>query len=98
MYMVSFPLCRYISALLEDGEKPSLQQAVSYGWPASLHLIGKVYCIAILVPILLLNKILGSNNFIEGQCSACAFDVLVVSAVLFLCMCAVYYGCITLRC
>ncbi|XP_038983446.1 methionine--tRNA ligase, chloroplastic/mitochondrial [Phoenix dactylifera] len=34
-------LLGYISALLEDGEKPGLQQAVSSGWPASLHLIGK---------------------------------------------------------
>jgi hypothetical protein len=33
---------RYVSALLEDGEKPNLQTAVSSGWPASLHLIGKV--------------------------------------------------------
>jgi len=38
-----FFLCRYISALLEDEEKPSLQKAVGSGWPASLHLIGKVW-------------------------------------------------------
>uniref|UniRef100_A0A0D3FF98 methionine--tRNA ligase n=3 Tax=Oryza TaxID=4527 RepID=A0A0D3FF98_9ORYZ len=34
-------LLGYISALLDDGEKASLQQAVERGWPASLHLIGK---------------------------------------------------------
>ncbi|XXG44404.1 hypothetical protein AAC387_Pa01g4220 [Persea americana] len=34
-------LLGYISALLEDQEQPSLQKAVSLGWPASLHLIGK---------------------------------------------------------
>ncbi|KAK3034406.1 hypothetical protein RJ639_033677 [Escallonia herrerae] len=31
----------YISALSEDEEQPNLQAAVSSGWPASLHLIGK---------------------------------------------------------
>ncbi|KAL6645600.1 hypothetical protein ACP70R_017208 [Stipagrostis hirtigluma subsp. patula] len=31
----------YISALLDDGEQASLQQAVDRGWPAALHLIGK---------------------------------------------------------
>ncbi|XVF83628.1 hypothetical protein PTKIN_Ptkin16aG0505000 [Pterospermum kingtungense] len=34
-------LLGYISALLEDKEQPSLQSAVSSGWPASVHLIGK---------------------------------------------------------
>ncbi|GMH10695.1 hypothetical protein Nepgr_012536 [Nepenthes gracilis] len=34
-------LLGYISALLEDKEQPNLQMAVSSGWPASLHLIGK---------------------------------------------------------
>lgn len=34
-------LLGYISALLDDGELASLQQAVDHGWPASLHLIGK---------------------------------------------------------
>ncbi|KAL1079996.1 hypothetical protein V6Z11_D10G259900 [Gossypium hirsutum] len=34
-------LLGYISALLEDKEQISLQSAVSSGWPASLHLIGK---------------------------------------------------------
>ncbi|GAB4854829.1 Methionine--tRNA ligase, chloroplastic/mitochondrial [Ancistrocladus abbreviatus] len=34
-------LLGYMSALLEDKEHPSLQNAVSSGWPASLHLIGK---------------------------------------------------------
>ncbi|GJN30665.1 hypothetical protein PR202_gb18990 [Eleusine coracana subsp. coracana] len=34
-------LLGYISALLDDGEKAGLQQAIDHGWPASLHLIGK---------------------------------------------------------
>jgi hypothetical protein len=40
--LLALCLCRYISALLDDGEQASLQQAVDHGWPASLHLIGKV--------------------------------------------------------
>ncbi|CAI9092443.1 OLC1v1027672C1 [Oldenlandia corymbosa var. corymbosa] len=34
-------LLGYISALLDEGEEFNLQAAVSAGWPASLHLIGK---------------------------------------------------------
>lgn len=34
-------LLGYISALSEDRDQPSLRTAVSSGWPASLHLIGK---------------------------------------------------------
>ncbi|XP_031493212.1 methionine--tRNA ligase, chloroplastic/mitochondrial [Nymphaea colorata] len=34
-------LLGYISSLLEAGIEPNLQNAVSSGWPASLHLIGK---------------------------------------------------------
>ncbi|KAL6977336.1 Methionine--tRNA ligase, chloroplastic/mitochondrial [Sarracenia purpurea var. burkii] len=34
-------LLGYISALLEEEEQADLQKAVSSGWPASLHLIGK---------------------------------------------------------
>lgn len=34
-------LLGYISALSEDMEEPNLQKAVSSGWPATLHLIGK---------------------------------------------------------
>ncbi|KAL6137077.1 hypothetical protein ACLB2K_062372 [Fragaria x ananassa] len=34
-------LLGYISALSDDMEQPSLGRAVSSGWPASLHLIGK---------------------------------------------------------
>ncbi|EOY18194.1 Methionyl-tRNA synthetase / methionine--tRNA ligase / MetRS (cpMetRS) [Theobroma cacao] len=34
-------LLGYLSALLEENEQPSLQSAVSSGWPVSLHLIGK---------------------------------------------------------
>lgn len=33
---------RYVSALLKDGEKPTLDNAVARGWPASVHIIGKV--------------------------------------------------------
>ncbi|KAK2654359.1 hypothetical protein Ddye_014215 [Dipteronia dyeriana] len=35
-------LLGYISALSEDKDQSSLQTAISSGWPASLHLIGKV--------------------------------------------------------
>ncbi|MQM00384.1 hypothetical protein Taro_033114 [Colocasia esculenta] len=34
-------LLGYVSALLKEGEEPTLDNAVSSGWPASLHLIGK---------------------------------------------------------
>ncbi|KAK1273913.1 hypothetical protein QJS04_geneDACA007923 [Acorus gramineus] len=34
-------LLGYISALLDDEDHPTLDKAVSSGWPASLHLIGK---------------------------------------------------------
>uniref|UniRef100_A0A2P2JZW0 methionine--tRNA ligase n=1 Tax=Rhizophora mucronata TaxID=61149 RepID=A0A2P2JZW0_RHIMU len=34
-------LLGYISALLEDKDQSNIQAAVSSGWPASLHLIGK---------------------------------------------------------
>lgn len=34
-------LLGYVSALSEGAEQPNLQSAVSSGWPASLHLIGK---------------------------------------------------------
>ncbi|KAL6498953.1 hypothetical protein OROGR_028131 [Orobanche gracilis] len=34
-------LLGYISALSEDKKQPNLQTAISSGWPASLHLIGK---------------------------------------------------------
>ncbi|KAL8516284.1 hypothetical protein ACS0TY_014805 [Phlomoides rotata] len=34
-------LLGYISALSEDEKQPNLQGAISSGWPASLHLIGK---------------------------------------------------------
>ncbi|XP_077211488.1 methionine--tRNA ligase, chloroplastic/mitochondrial-like isoform X2 [Tasmannia lanceolata] len=34
-------LLGYVSALLKDKEQPTLQNAISSGWPASLHLIGK---------------------------------------------------------
>ncbi|XP_024020474.1 methionine--tRNA ligase, chloroplastic/mitochondrial [Morus notabilis] len=34
-------LLGYISALSEDTEEPNLENAISSGWPATLHLIGK---------------------------------------------------------
>ncbi|KAI3995065.1 hypothetical protein MKX01_020837 [Papaver californicum] len=34
-------LLGYVSALSQEQEKPTLQHAISSGWPASLHLIGK---------------------------------------------------------
>ncbi|CAA6657451.1 unnamed protein product [Spirodela intermedia] len=34
-------LLGYVSALLKEGEEPTLDKAISSGWPASLHLIGK---------------------------------------------------------
>ncbi|KAL3521070.1 hypothetical protein ACH5RR_019219 [Cinchona calisaya] len=34
-------LLGYVSALLDDEEQPNLERAISLGWPASLHLIGK---------------------------------------------------------
>ncbi|KAJ4971655.1 hypothetical protein NE237_004754 [Protea cynaroides] len=34
-------LLGYLSALSQDKEQPALQDAISSGWPASLHLIGK---------------------------------------------------------
>lgn len=37
-----FLISRYITALTEDTDNPNLQTAVGLGWPASLHLIGKV--------------------------------------------------------
>ena len=37
-----FLLNRYVSALSEEAGQANLQSAVSSGWSASLHLIGKV--------------------------------------------------------
>ncbi|KMZ60985.1 Methionine--tRNA ligase [Zostera marina] len=34
-------LLGYISALLNDGDEPTLDNALASGWPATLHLIGK---------------------------------------------------------
>ncbi|XP_078430257.1 methionyl-tRNA synthetase / methionine-tRNA ligase / MetRS (cpMetRS) [Wolffia australiana] len=34
-------LLGYVSALLNEGEEATLENAISSGWPASLHLIGK---------------------------------------------------------
>jgi len=34
-------LLGYLTALLEPGDPPDLELAISYGWPAQLHVIGK---------------------------------------------------------
>ncbi|GAV76088.1 tRNA-synt_1g domain-containing protein [Cephalotus follicularis] len=65
-------LLGYISALSDDKEQPDLQTAVSSGWPASLHLIGKdilrfhaVYWPAMLLSAgLSLPKIVFSHGFL----------------------------------
>lgn len=36
--------CRYVSALLGDGKEPNIANATQKGWPASVHIIGKVCC------------------------------------------------------
>ncbi len=36
--------CRYVSALLGDGKEPNIANAIQKGWPASVHIIGKVCC------------------------------------------------------
>lgn len=41
-FLLFFSICSYISALSDDQEQPDLLKTVSSGWPASLHLIGKV--------------------------------------------------------
>lgn len=62
-------LLGYMSALLEDGEKPSLQQAVSSGWPASLHLIGKdiLRFHAVYWPAMLMSAGLSLPNMVFGH-------------------------------
>lgn len=69
-------LLGYVSALSEGAEQPNLQSAVSSGWPASLHLIGKdilrfhaVYWPAMLMSAgLSLPKMVFGHGFLTKQC------------------------------
>ncbi|KAJ4767450.1 Methionine--tRNA ligase [Rhynchospora pubera] len=62
-------LLGYISALLENGENPDLQTAVSSGWPASLHLIGKdiLRFHAVYWPAMLMSAGLGVPKMVFGH-------------------------------
>ncbi|WOL12634.1 methionine--tRNA ligase, chloroplastic/mitochondrial [Canna indica] len=62
-------LLGYISALLGEGEQPSLQQALNSGWPASLHLIGKdiLRFHAVYWPAMLLSAGLSVPNMVFGH-------------------------------
>ncbi|EEF33920.1 methionine-tRNA synthetase, putative [Ricinus communis] len=62
-------LLGYISALSEDKEQPNLQNAVSSGWPASLHLIGKdiLRFHAVYWPAMLMSAGLGLPKMVFGH-------------------------------
>ncbi|KAJ0752902.1 putative methionine--tRNA ligase [Helianthus annuus] len=62
-------LLGYISALLDDQEQPSLQTAISSGWPASLHLIGKdiLRFHAVYWPAMLMSAGLSLPNTVFGH-------------------------------
>ncbi|KAF2296034.1 hypothetical protein GH714_035775 [Hevea brasiliensis] len=62
-------LLGYISALSEDKEQPNLQSAVSSGWPASLHLIGKdiLRFHAVYWPAMLMSAGLGLPKMVFGH-------------------------------
>ncbi|XP_062003202.1 methionine--tRNA ligase, chloroplastic/mitochondrial isoform X3 [Rosa rugosa] len=62
-------LLGYISALSEDIEQPSLDRAVSSGWPASLHLIGKdiLRFHAVYWPAMLMSAGLGLPKMVFGH-------------------------------
>ncbi|KAJ8475954.1 hypothetical protein OPV22_019681 [Ensete ventricosum] len=62
-------LLGYVSALLEEGEQINLEQAVSSGWPASLHLIGKdiLRFHAVYWPAMLLSAGLSVPNMVFGH-------------------------------
>ncbi|KAM5558743.1 methionine--tRNA ligase, chloroplastic/mitochondrial [Rosa sericea] len=62
-------LLGYISALSEDMEQPSLERAVSSGWPASLHLIGKdiLRFHAVYWPAMLMSAGLGLPKMVFGH-------------------------------
>uniref|UniRef100_A0A1D1YY76 methionine--tRNA ligase n=2 Tax=Anthurium amnicola TaxID=1678845 RepID=A0A1D1YY76_9ARAE len=65
-------LLGYVSSLLKEGEEPTLDKAISSGWPASLHLIGKdilrfhaVYWPAMLMSAgLMLPKVVFGHGFL----------------------------------
>ncbi|KAK9070520.1 hypothetical protein SSX86_010922 [Deinandra increscens subsp. villosa] len=62
-------LLGYISALSEDQEQPRLQTAISSGWPASLHLIGKdiLRFHAVYWPAMLMSAGLSLPNTVFGH-------------------------------
>ncbi|KAL2897070.1 Methionine--tRNA ligase chloroplastic/mitochondrial [Bienertia sinuspersici] len=62
-------LLGYISALLENKAQPSLQDAVAFGWPASLHLIGKdiLRFHAVYWPAMLMSAGLSLPNMVFGH-------------------------------
>ncbi|KDP44991.1 hypothetical protein JCGZ_01491 [Jatropha curcas] len=62
-------LLGYISALSEDNKQPNLQSAVSSGWPASLHLIGKdiLRFHAVYWPAMLMSAGLGLPKMVFGH-------------------------------
>ncbi|XP_050210692.1 methionine--tRNA ligase, chloroplastic/mitochondrial isoform X1 [Mercurialis annua] len=62
-------LLGYISALSDDKVQPSLQNAVSSGWPASLHLIGKdiLRFHAVYWPAMLMSAGLGLPKMVFGH-------------------------------
>ncbi|XP_004304645.1 PREDICTED: probable methionine--tRNA ligase, mitochondrial isoform X1 [Fragaria vesca subsp. vesca] len=62
-------LLGYISALSDDMEQPSLGRAVSSGWPASLHLIGKdiLRFHAVYWPAMLMSAGLGLPKMVFGH-------------------------------
>lgn len=62
-------LLGYISALSEDTEQPDLERAVSSGWPASLHLIGKdiLRFHAVYWPAMLMSAGLGLPKMVFGH-------------------------------
>ncbi|KAJ0525496.1 putative methionine--tRNA ligase [Helianthus annuus] len=62
-------LLGYISALSDDHEQPSLQTAISSGWPASLHLIGKdiLRFHAVYWPAMLMSAGLSLPNTVFGH-------------------------------
>ncbi|XP_019441623.1 PREDICTED: methionine--tRNA ligase, chloroplastic/mitochondrial [Lupinus angustifolius] len=62
-------LLGYISALSDDQEQPGLQGAVSSGWPAALHLIGKdiLRFHAVYWPAMLMSAGLSLPNMVFGH-------------------------------
>ncbi|KAK4353348.1 hypothetical protein RND71_028866 [Anisodus tanguticus] len=62
-------LLGYVSALLEDSELASLETAISSGWPASLHLIGKdiLRFHAVYWPAMLMSAGIGLPKMVFGH-------------------------------